>query len=105
MTSTGGCTDRAARTPRCAAARARRGRRGMGAAGLGTTSRDGGLGTTSRGGHGRAPAGDPCAAGEEGGGARGRASRGGLGDVGAVGWGRRRSEFGEGGNLLGGWLG
>ena len=96
MTSRGGCTDRAARTPRCAAARARTTRRGGG--------RDGGLGTTSRGSHGRAPAGDPRAAGEEGGGAPGRASRGGLGDVGAAGWGRRRSEFSEGGNLLG-WLG
>ena len=91
MTSTGGCTDRAARTPRCAAARAGRGRRGVGAASLGTTSRDGGLGTTSRGGHGRAPAGDPRAPGEEGGGARGRA-----------GWaaGRRRSEFCEGAGVI-----
>ena len=51
------------------------------------------------------PGGDPRAAGEEGGGARGQASKGGLGDVGAAGWGRCRSEFGEGGNLLGGWLG
>ena len=70
----------------------------MGAAGLGTTSRDGGLGTTSRGGHGRAPAGDPRAAGEEGGGERGRAHAGGLGDVGAAG--RRRSEFGEGAGVI-----
>ena len=79
-----------------------RGGHGRAPTGLGTTLRDGGLGTTSRGGHGRAPAGDPRAAEEEGGGARGRASRDGLGDVGAAGQGRRRSEFGEGGNLLGG---
>ena len=64
------------------------------------TSRDGGLGTTSRGGHGRVPAGDPRAAEEEGGGARGRASRDGLGDVGAAGQGRRRSEFGEGAGVI-----
>ena len=37
-------------------------------------------------------------AGERAGGAGGRASRG---DVEAAGWGRRRSEFGEGGNMLG----
>ena len=40
-------------------------------------------------------------AGERAGGAGGLASRGGLGDVEAAGWGRRRSEFGEGGNMLG----
>ena len=78
--STGGSTDRA-RTPRCAAARAGPAR---------TTTRRGGsrpgndeegrrAGDDLEGGHGRAPAGDPRTAGEEGG--RGRRRAGLLGDL------------------------
>jgi len=62
-------------------------RRGVGATGLGTTRRGGDrpgddeegrrVGDDLKAGHGRAPAGDPRTAGEECGGARGRASRGG----------------------------
>ena len=109
--STGGSTDRA-RTPRCAAARAGRGRRGarrrgpgrrgrrrgVGAAGLGTMRRDGGLGRTSRaatverrpGTHARPGKNAAAHAGERAGAAE---------EVGAAG--QRRSELGgEGGYLL-----
>jgi len=76
-----------ARTPRYAAARAGPAR---------TTTRRGGgrpgddeegrrAGDDLEGGHGRAPAGDPCTAGEERGGARGRASQGRQEEVGAAG--------------------
>ena len=70
-------------------------RRGVGATGLGTTRRGGDrpgddeegrrVGDDLKAGHGRAPAGDPRTAGEERGGARGRASQGRQEEVGAAG--------------------